>query len=93
MKQLTILVCVLALCFTANAQLSVPAPSPAAKLKQTVGLTDVVVKYSRPSMKGRTIFGDLVPFDKIWRTGANARTSISFSDDVTFGGTEVKAGT
>ena len=93
MRQLTILLCVLALSFTANAQLSVPAPSPAAKLKQTVGLTDVVVKYSRPSMKGRTIFGDLVPFDKIWRTGANARTSISFSDDVVFGGTEVKAGT
>lgn len=93
MRQLTILVCVLALCFTANAQLSVPAPSPAAKLKQTVGLTEVVVKYSRPSMKGRTIFGGLVPYDKVWRTGANARTSISFADDVVIDGQEVKAGT
>jgi len=57
-----------------------------------VGLTDVVVEYSRPSMKGRTIFGGLVPYDKLWRTGANARTKITFSNDVTFGGTEVKAG-
>ena len=93
MRQLTILICALTLSFTVDAQLSVPAPSPAAKIKQTVGLTDVTVKYSRPSMKGRTIFGNLVPYDKIWRTGANARTSISFSDDVIFGGTEVKAGT
>ena len=92
MRQLTILLCALALSFSANAQLSVPAPSPAAKLKQTVGLTDVVVKYSRPSMRGRTIFGDLVPYDKIWRTGANARTTITFSDDVTIDGQEVKAG-
>ena len=92
MRQLTILLCVLALSFTANAQLSVPAPSPAAKLKQTVGLTDVIVKYSRPSMKGRTIFGGLVPYDQMWRTGANARTSITFSDAVMIDGQEVKAG-
>ena len=92
MRQLTILLCVLALSFTANAQLSVPAPSPAAKIKQTVGLTDVTVKYSRPSMRGRTIFGDLVPYDKVWRTGANARTTIHFADDVMIDGQEVKAG-
>ncbi|MBT8323190.1 MAG: DUF2911 domain-containing protein, partial [Eudoraea sp.] len=48
--------------------------------------------YSRPSMRGRTIFGDLVPFDKIWRTGANARTKITFSDDVSVGGNTLKAG-
>ena len=93
MKQLTILICAVMLSFTSYGQLAVPAPSPASKLKQTVGLTEVTVKYSRPSMRGRTIFGDLVPYDKIWRTGANARTSISFSDDVTIGGQEVKAGT
>ncbi len=93
MKQLTILICAVLLSFTGTAQLTVPQPSPASKLKQTVGLTEVTVKYSRPSMKGRTIYGNLVPFDKIWRTGANARTSITFSDDITFGGTEVKAGT
>ncbi len=93
MKQVTILICALMLGFAGYGQLAVPAPSPAGKLKQTVGLTDVTVKYSRPSMKGRVIFGNLVPFDKIWRTGANARTSISFSDDVTINGQEVKAGT
>ncbi len=92
MKQLTMLICALLLAFTGEAQLTVPQPSPASKLKQTVGLTEVTVKYSRPSMRGRTIFGDLVPFDKIWRTGANARTSITFSDDVTINGQEVKAG-
>ena len=93
MKQLTILICALMLGFAGYGQLTVPAPSPDSKLKQTVGLTDVTVKYSRPSMKGRVIFGNLVPFDKIWRTGANARTSITFSDDVTIAGQEVKAGT
>ncbi|MGB5237298.1 MAG: DUF2911 domain-containing protein [Flavobacteriaceae bacterium] len=93
MKKFTILICAVLLSFSAYSQLEVPQPSPDSKLKQTVGLTEVTVKYSRPSMRGRTIMGDLVPFDKIWRTGANARTAISFSDDIVFGGTEVKAGT
>ncbi len=92
MKQLTILIGALLLSFTTQGQITVPQPSPSAKLKQTVGLTDVTVKYSRPSMRGRTIFGDLVPYDKIWRTGANARTTINFSDDVVINGQEVKAG-
>ena len=83
-----------AICFSIalQGQMMTPAPSPFSKLKQKVGLTDVIVEYSRPSMKGRTIFGGLVPYDKLWRTGANARTKITFSDDVTFGGKEVKAG-
>ncbi len=55
------------------ARISTPAPSPASTLEQKVGLTDVTVAYSRPSMKGRTIFGDLVPYGKVWRTGANGR--------------------
>ncbi|MGI9548255.1 MAG: DUF2911 domain-containing protein [Flavobacteriaceae bacterium] len=93
MKQLTMLICAVLLSFSGHAQIAVPQPSPASKLKQTVGLTEVTVKYSRPSMRGRTIFGNLVPYDKIWRTGANARTSISFADDVTINGQEVKAGT
>ena len=76
-----------------QAQINTPAPSPASKLMQTVGLTEVTVDYSRPSMRGRTIFGDLVPYDKLWRTGANAYTKITFSDDVTIDGQEVKAGT
>ena len=74
-------------------QINTPAPSPSASFEQAVGLSTVSMEYSRPSMKGRTIFGELVPFDKIWRTGANASTKITFSDDVKFGGLDVPAGT
>ena len=76
-----------------NAQLNTPKPSPRAELEQQVGLTDVTIKYSRPSMKGRTIFGDLVPMNTLWRTGANRNTTIEFSTDVTVGGEDLKAGT
>ncbi len=76
----------------ASAQLKTPQPSPSASVTQTVGLTDVTIDYSRPGMKGRAIFGDLVPFDKIWRTGANKATAISFNDDVSINGNDVKAG-
>lgn len=76
-----------------SAQILTPALSPAAKVEQRIGLTDVQIEYSRPSKKGRVIFGDLVPFDQPWRTGANASTKITFSDDVNFGGTDVKKGT
>lgn len=69
-----------------------PQPSPTSVVKQKVGLTDVDVTYSRPSAKGRTIFGELVPFNEMWRTGANANTIIEFSTEVNFGGTPVKAG-
>lgn len=93
MKKLLLLVAAAVLSFSLQGQISTPQPSPFSKLHQVVGLTDVTVEYSRPSMRGRTIFGDLVPFDKIWRTGANARTKISFSDDVTVGETTLKAGT
>lgn len=83
-------------CFAlqANAQITTPAPSPSAKLMQTVGMTDVTVEYSRPSMKGRTIFAEdgLVPFGKVWRTGANAATKLTISTDATIGGKAVKAG-
>ena len=65
-----------------KAQVKTPQPSPHAVLSQTVGLTEVVIDYSRPSAKGRIIFGDLVPFGKLWRTGANANTTISFSEEV-----------
>src|SRR5690606_41226658 len=68
-------------------------PSPASKLEQTVGLTQVTVEYSRPSMKGRTIVGNLGPYGEIWRTGANKNTTISFSDDVVVEGKELYAGT
>jgi hypothetical protein len=75
-----------------QAQIQAPQPSPFATVTQRVGLTDVAVEYSRPSMRGRTILGNLVPFDKIWRTGANARTKITFSTDVTVGDGSLKAG-
>ncbi len=75
-----------------NAQVQTPAPSPAAEFEQKVGLTDIEVEYSRPNVNGRTIFGDLVPYDKLWRTGANKNSTISFSDDVVIDGQKVKAG-
>lgn len=79
---------------TANAQIQTPAPSPTAEVKTRVGLTDVTLLYSRPSMKGRTIFAadGLVPFGSVWRTGANSATKLSFSDDVKLGGQALKAG-
>ena len=78
--------------FSLEAQINTPAPSPASKLIQTVGLTEVVVDYSRPSMRGRTIFGGLEAYGELWRTGANAYTTISFDSDVTIAGNDVKAG-
>ena len=72
--------------------IKMPAPSPAQKVEQAVGLGTITVDYSRPSMKGREIFGDLVPYGKLWRTGANASTKIKFSDDVTIEGNKVPAG-
>lgn len=68
------------------------AASPAAQVHQRVGLTDIAVEYSSPGVKGRTIYGELVPYGKIWRTGANKATKISFSKDVKFGGKKVAAG-
>lgn len=93
MKKITLFVFVVLASFTLQAQINTPAPSPSSTLMQTVGLTDVTVDYSRPSMRGRTIFGDLVPYDKLWRTGANARTKVTFSNDVVVDGQTLKAGT
>jgi len=93
MKKFILFVFALSLTVSTNAQIKTPLASTFQKITQTVGLTDVTLEYSRPSMKGRVIFGGLVPYDKIWRTGANANTKITFSEDVTIGGTEVKAGT
>lgn len=70
-----------------------PAASPGATLKQRVGLTDVEISYSRPSAKGRKIFGGLVPYGQVWRTGANSATKLTFSTAVKLNGTEVPAGT
>lgn len=92
-KNLFMLLAVVGITSTINAQIKTPQPSPASKMEQVVGLTDVTVEYSRPAMKGRTIFGDLVPYGEVWRTGANANTKITFSDDVTIDGKELKKGT
>ena len=70
-----------------------PAASPACTIKQRVGLTDIEVVYSRPGVKSRQIFGGLVPYDKVWRTGANAATKITFSTDVKLNGNDLPAGT
>ncbi|WP_411895493.1 DUF2911 domain-containing protein [Winogradskyella sp. A2] len=93
MKKLVLFVFAVTLLFSVDAQIRTPQPSPAAKIEQVVGLTDVTIDYSRPSMRGRVIFGNLVPYGKVWRTGANARTKVTFSDDVTVGDNELKAGT
>ncbi len=93
MKKLSLLLCFVLAVVSLQAQINTPQPSPAATLTQTVGLTEVSIDYSRPNMRGRAIFGDLVPFDKVWRTGANARTKVTFSDDVVVDGQNLKAGT
>jgi hypothetical protein len=79
--------------FAQAPKLEFPAPSPACTIKQRVGLTDIEIAYSRPSMKGRQIFGSLVPYGAVWRTGANAATKISFSTPVKLNGTDIAAGT
>ena len=85
----------LAVCtlFIADAQtLTTPQPSPTQTIKQNFGLSSIELSYSRPGIKGRKIFGDLVPFGKIWRTGANNATLLTFADDVTIGGKKIPAG-
>lgn len=77
----------------ALAQLKLPAQSPGAKLTQTVGLTDITIEYSSPGVKGRKIWGGLVPLEKVWRAGANKATTITFSQPVTVGDTALAAGT
>jgi Protein of unknown function (DUF2911) len=76
----------------AQAVIETPAPSPKARVEQRVGVTDVSIDYSSPGVKGRKIWGEVVPYDKVWRAGANAPTKLTVSRDFTFGGTAVKAG-
>lgn len=73
-------------------QLKMPAPSPGQTIKQDFALSNVEVSYSRPGIKGRKVFGDLVPYGKVWRTGANSATTITFGEDVSVGGKNVPAG-
>ncbi len=69
-----------------------PAPSPPQTIKQDFGISSIELSYSRPGVKGRKVFGDLVPYGKVWRTGANNATTINFADDVTIGTAKIPAG-
>ncbi len=73
-------------------QIKFPAKSPSAMVKQTVGISDITVEYNRPSASGRVVFGEVVPFDKMWRTGANSATKMTFNSDVKIAGNLVPAG-
>lgn len=75
-----------------QAQVRTPQASPKAMIDQQVGLSDVKIEYSRPSAKGRPVYGELVPFGKMWRTGANANTIVTFSEDVTIQGKKLPKG-
>lgn len=93
MKKCFVLLCAFALLNSVSAQsLKVPQPSPTQYIKQDFGLGTIEVNYSRPGKKNRKVYGDLVPFGTLWRTGANSATMISFSDEVTIGGVKVPAG-
>lgn len=87
----TILALAVALPLLSNAQ-DLPQPSPKGKVEQVVGLTNVSIEYSRPSAKGRTVFGELVAYDQLWRLGANGATIISFDGPVMIEDTKVEAG-
>ncbi|MBK9530413.1 MAG: DUF2911 domain-containing protein [Chitinophagaceae bacterium] len=93
MKKIVCILNALLILSLANAQtLTTPQPSPLQTIKQNFALGSIELSYSRPAKKGRKIMGDLVPFGKVWRTGANAATTITFSEEVTIGGLAVKAG-
>src|SRR5687768_9014374 len=93
MRKTITLAVALILTTSAFAQVRTPRTSPSATLMQTVGLTDLTNKYSRPGVKGPTIWGALVPYDKVWRTGANEATTITCSEDVTVEGQKLPKGT
>ncbi|OFY64308.1 MAG: hypothetical protein A3H98_13625 [Bacteroidetes bacterium RIFCSPLOWO2_02_FULL_36_8] len=78
--------------FKSSAQIQLPAPSPKAVVSQTAGLTDITIDYSSPGVKGRKIWGELVPYNKPWRAGANAATKITFSKEVKVDTTTVPKG-
>ena len=79
--------------FGVDAQaIKTPAPSTTQTIKQDFALSSIEIVYSRPNMKGRVVFGDLAPMGKLWRTGANAATKVTFGEDVKVGGVAVKAG-
>ncbi|MBC5773333.1 DUF2911 domain-containing protein [Pontibacter sp. KCTC 32443] len=90
---LLFLLYILSTCNIASAQVRLPQPSPAAEIKQTIGLTDISIRYHAPGVKGRKIFGGLVPYGKLWRAGANEATLITFTDELFLNHERVPAGT
>ncbi len=92
MKKILIALAFIIAPLIAEAQLKTPQASPKATVFQTVGLTDVEIVYCRPAARGRAVFGNLVPFGKVWRTGANENTTISFSEDVLIDGKTLPKG-
>ncbi|HJS01501.1 MAG TPA: DUF2911 domain-containing protein [Flavobacterium sp.] len=92
MKRLVVVLSLIISHFVVEAQVKIPETSPKAIVKQVVGLTDVEIVYARPSARGRAVYGNLVPFGKLWRTGANDNSTISFSDDVVINGKTLKKG-
>ena len=92
MKKIFLSLCMIS-AFLTNAQIVSPQPSPSVTVVQAVGLSEVTLKYSRPAMRGRTIVGDLVPYNAIWRTGANANTTITVNTSFEFAGNKLAAGT
>lgn len=93
MNKILLLSVTFVMSYMSNAQVETPQLSPHANVKQTVGLTNFELDYSRPSVRDRKIFGELLPYGEMWRTGANNNTILSFDTDITFGGKDVKAGT
>lgn len=93
MKKLLVLLLTMTTVHMVDAQIVTPQPSPFTKIEQKVGLTDFVLEYSRPNVRERKIFGDLVPYSQVWRLGANANTKITFNTNVSIGSTTLTAGT
>lgn len=93
MKRFIVATCFIAIVGNIEAQqIRTPQPSTAQTIKQDFGLGNIEISFSRPNMRGRKVFGDLVPYGKVWRTGANNATTISFSEEVTISGVKVAAG-
>lgn len=92
MKKLTILAFSFFILVSAGAQLKTPAPSPSQTIKQDFALSSIELSYSRPGIKGRKLYTDIAPAGKVWRTGANSATTLTFGDDVTIGNVKIPAG-